>query len=130
MSHNPDGFRSRLKRNASAGKKLVDHNPAMYESYWETHDLSMKAGALDQRTKELVALALVVVMICDVCITFHVRACLKAKASREEIYDVLNVAVMQGDGSALVHANYAVEALDEYLAGRSEHSPRPEPHGH
>ena len=130
MSHNSDGFRSRLKRNASAGKKLVDHNPEMYESYWATHDLSMKAGALDQRTKELVALALVVTMKCDVCITLHVRACLKAKASREEIYEVLNVAVMQGDGSALVHANYAVEALDEYLAGRSDNSTRPEPHSH
>ena len=55
-------------------------------------------------------------MQCDVCVSFHVRDCLDAGATREEIYDALNVAVMQGSGPAMVYAGYAVEALDEYLA--------------
>ena len=62
-------------------------------------------------------------MHCDVCLTMHVRDCLRAGASREEVYEALNVAVMEGDGPTMVYAGWAVEALEEYLAGR----PAPEP---
>ena len=126
----PGGYRDRLRRNAQAGKKLRDHHPALHESYWRTHDLAMQPGALDRKTKELIGLALVVSMQCDVCIAFHVRDCLAAGATREEIYDTLNVTVMQGNGPAMVYAGYAVEALDEYLAGREPAADRPGPHAH
>ena len=56
-------------------------------------------------------------MQCEVCIAFHVRDCLEAGATKEQIYDALNVVVMQGSGPAMVYAGYAVEALDELLAG-------------
>lgn len=126
----PGGYRQRLRANAAAGKKLADHQPELHRSYWRTHDLAMEAGALDRKTKELIGLALVVTMQCDVCIAFHVRDCLSAGATREEIYEALNVAVMQGNGPAMVYAGYAVEALDEYLAGREPAPDRPGPHTH
>ena len=132
MAVEPGGYRDRLRRNAAAGKKLSDHQSELHASYWRTHDLAMEAGALDRKTKELIGLALVVSMQCDVCIAFHVRDCLSAGASREEIYEALNVAVMQGSGPAMVYAGYAVEALDEYLAGREPASAptEPPPHRH
>lgn len=126
----PGGYRERLRRNAAAGKKLSDHNPELHRSYWKTHDLAMEPGALDRKTKELIGLALVVSMQCDVCIAFHVRDCLAAGATREEIYEALNVTMMQGNGPAMVYAGYAVEALDEYLAGRTPAEERPGPHAH
>ena len=97
---------------------MAEHQPELHASYWQTHDLAMADGALDRTTKELIGLALVVTMQCDVCIAFHVRDCLAAGATKEQIYEALNVAVMQGSGPAMVYAGYAVEALDEYLAGR------------
>ena len=110
----PGGYRDRLRRNAAAGRKLSAHQPELHQSYWRTHELAMEAGALDRKTKELIGLALVVAMQCDLCITFHLRSCLRAGATREEIYEALNVAVMQGSGPAMVYAGYAVEALDEF----------------
>jgi AhpD family alkylhydroperoxidase len=114
------GYRARVERSAAAGRKLARHDRELHRSYWKTHDLAMADGALDRKTKELIGLALVVTMQCDVCVSFHVRDCLAAGATREEIYDALNVAVMQGSGPAMVYAGYAVEALDEYLAEGSE----------
>jgi AhpD family alkylhydroperoxidase len=111
----PGGYRDRLRRNATAGRKLSNHQPELHKSYWQTHELAMEAGALDRKTKELMGLALVVAMQCDLCITFHLRACLRAGATKEEIYETLNVVVMQGAGPAMVYAGIAVEALDEYL---------------
>ena len=110
------GYRERVERSAAAGRKLARHNRELHRSYWKTHDLAMAEGDLDRKTKELIGLALVVVMQCDVCVSYHVRDCLEAGATTGEIYDALNVAVMQGSGPAMVYAGYAVEALDEYLA--------------
>ena len=108
--------RARLLRNAEAGQKLADHAPELHKAYWRTHRLAMAPGAIDHKTKELIGLALVVTMQCDVCVSFHVRDCIRAGCTREEMYDALNVALMQGSGPAMVYAGYAVEAIDEYLA--------------
>ena len=111
-----ESYRARVERSAAAGRELARHNRELHRSYWQTHDLAMADGHLDRKTKELIGLALVVSMQCDVCISYHVRDCLDAGATREEMYDALNVVVMQGSGPALVYAGYAVEAIDEYLA--------------
>lgn len=110
-------YQDRVKASAAAGRKLARHNRDLHESYWRTHQLAMADGVLDRKTKELIGLTLVVNMQCDVCVAFHVRDCLDAGATREEIYDALNVAVMQCGGPAMVYAGYAVEALDELEAG-------------
>jgi AhpD family alkylhydroperoxidase len=136
MAVTPGGYRDRLRTNTRAGRALAEHQPELHESYWRTHDLAMAPGALDSKTKELIGLALVVSMQCDVCIAFHIRDCLKAGASREEVIETLNVTVMQGSGPAMVYAGYAIEALDEFMDARST-SPRkdpaadrPPPHSH
>jgi AhpD family alkylhydroperoxidase len=124
------GYQERVKRSAAAGRKLARHNKELHQSYWRTHTLAMQDGDLDRRTKELIGLALVVSMQCDVCVAYHVRDCVDAGATREEIYDALNVAVMQCGGPALVYAGYAVEALDELLAGGELPSEPPAGHQH
>ena len=43
------------------------------------------AGALDLKTKQLVALAIGVAVRCDGCIAYHVHDALQAGAGREEI---------------------------------------------
>ena len=113
-----ESYGDRVKRSAAAGRQLARHNRELHASYWETHHLAMADGALPRKVKELIGLALVVEMQCDVCIAFHVRDCLDAGATREEILDALNVVVMQGAGPAMVYAGYAVEALDEMMAER------------
>lgn len=115
MASSTEGYRERLARNAAAGRKLSRHQPELHQAYWKVNRLAMQAGHLPQATKELIGLALVVQARCDVCISYHVRDCLKAGCTPEEIYEALNVAVAEGDGPTMVYAGYAVEALDEWL---------------
>lgn len=117
MATDKGSYSQRVTRSAAAGRKLAKYQKELHQSYWRTHDLAMEAGALDRKTKELIGLALVVSMQCDVCVAFHVRDCVEAGATKEEIYEALNVTVMQGSGPAMVYAGYAVEALDELLDG-------------
>ena len=115
-----ESYRERLRNNAKYGQKLEQHLPELFEAHWKRHKAAVKPGALDQKTKELIGLAVVVALHCDMCITFHVRDCLRAGASEEEIMEALGVAVMEGDGPALVYAGNAMEVLEEYQAAHDK----------
>lgn len=111
-----ESFRSRMHHNGKFVKRFQDHQSKLNEAFWAAHAAAMEPGALDRKTKELIGLALVVAKHCDVCITFHIRDCLRAGCTDDEIMEALGVAVMEGDGPTMVYAGNAVEALEEYRA--------------
>ncbi|WP_084418230.1 carboxymuconolactone decarboxylase family protein [Henriciella litoralis] len=61
-------------------------------------------GAIDHKTKELIALAIGVAKQCDACIGFHTKALKKLGASDEEVADALGVCVYMGGGPSLMYA--------------------------
>jgi AhpD family alkylhydroperoxidase len=71
-------------------------------------------GALDKKTKELIALALSVAVRCDPCIGFHTQALVKLGATRQELDETLGVAVYMGGGPSLMYAASAIKSFDEF----------------
>jgi AhpD family alkylhydroperoxidase len=71
-----------------------------------------RAGRLDAKTRELVALAAAITLRCDGCITVHAAAARKQGATREEIADVLGVAVSVNAGAAVVYSTRALDAFE------------------
>ena len=71
-----------------------------------------KPGALPAATKELVAVALAVHQGCADCILFHVSNAKAHGASRQELVEVLAVALEMGGGPSAVYASRALEAFD------------------
>ena len=69
-------------------------------------------ATIDNKTKELISLAIAVVTRCDHCILWHTDAVLEAGASHEEVVDALKVAVVMGGGPALTYAVDAYETLE------------------
>jgi len=76
-------------------------------------------GALDAKTKELVALGIGVAARCDGCITFHTRTALELGTTREELMEVLGMAIYMGGGPSLMYAALAVEAYDQHVAAKA-----------
>jgi AhpD family alkylhydroperoxidase len=74
---------------------------------------ALKAGALDTKTKELIAIAIGVAIRCDDCIAFHVKAAIGAGATREELMETLGMAVYMGAGPSVMYAAHAVEAMGQ-----------------
>jgi AhpD family alkylhydroperoxidase len=70
-------------------------------------------GALDKKTKELVALAISIALRCEGCIGFHTQAAKKAGASREEVLEIAGMAIYMGGGPSFVYAAQALEAYDQ-----------------
>jgi AhpD family alkylhydroperoxidase len=73
-------------------------------------------GALDAKTKELIALALGVAAHCDACIGFHVQALVRLGATRAEVEEALGMAVYMGGGPSLMYAADAIGAWEELSA--------------
>lgn len=75
-----------------------------------------KDGALEVKTKELIALALGVASRCDGCLAFHAKAAVKYGATREEVMEVLGMAIYMGGGPSVMYAALALEAYDQWKA--------------
>ena len=73
-------------------------------------------GPLGAKEKEFVALGMSVILRCEPCINFHVEALMKAGASREELGDVLAMAIQMGGGPGLMYAGHALGCWDELAA--------------
>lgn len=73
-------------------------------------------GALDRKTKELIALALGVAAHCDGCIGFHVRTLVKLGATKAEVEEALGMAIYMGGGPSLMYAAEALGAYDQLQA--------------
>jgi AhpD family alkylhydroperoxidase len=71
-------------------------------------------GALDRKTKELIALALSVASHCDACIGFHVEALVKLGATRAEVEEALGMAIYMGGGPSLMYSADALAAWEEF----------------
>lgn len=71
-------------------------------------------GALDAKTKELVALGIAIAARCDGCIAFHTRTAHELGTSREELMEVAGMAIYMGGGPSLMYAALALQAYDQH----------------
>lgn len=68
-------------------------------------------GALDSRTKQLIAVAVAHITQCPWCIESHVKAAGRAGASPEQIMEAIWVAAEMRAGASAAHALKAVETM-------------------
>jgi AhpD family alkylhydroperoxidase len=71
-----------------------------------------REGALDAKTKELLALVASTVLRCNDCIDYHIIQCVDDGWSDDELYDALNVALIVGGSIVIPHLRHAVESID------------------
>ena len=88
--------------------------PGTMKGFGLLHQESMKAGALGEKEKELIALGIGIAVRCDGCIAFHTHEALANGASPEEVSETIGVAISMGGGPALMYAAHALEALEQF----------------
>ncbi|CAN5298450.1 carboxymuconolactone decarboxylase family protein [soil metagenome] len=88
--------------------------PDVYKGFAELHKAAFAPGALDQRTKELIALAIGVVEECDGCIASHAQAAVKAGASKQEAAEAIGVTFLMKGGPATIYGPRAYDAFCEF----------------
>jgi len=88
--------------------------PQVYTGYKQLHDSALGGGALDARTKELIALAIAVSKECDGCIAAHAHAAVSRGASPAEAAEAIGVTFLMNGGPATVYGARAFAAFQEF----------------
>jgi AhpD family alkylhydroperoxidase len=68
-------------------------------------------GALDAKTKQIIAVAVAHATQCPYCIQGHTKAALRAGARPEELMEAIWVAAEMRAGGACAHANIALAVM-------------------
>lgn len=77
-------------------KAIKEHHPELAILIKEMDRVMVTDGALDRKTKRLIALACIAVRMCEDCVYPQARVAKNYGASKEEIVEALNVAVLTG----------------------------------
>ena len=104
----------RSRRPADADPRAAARDPAGVRRYRELHDAALAAGALDVRTKELIALAIAVSKECDGCIAAHAHAAVLHGATVAEAAEAIGVTFLMNGGPATVYGARAFAAFQEF----------------
>jgi AhpD family alkylhydroperoxidase len=88
--------------------KVIANDPAMLKRTWESVKQIMAPGALDQRTKEMVYLAVSITNGCDYCTVSHTAAARKAGMTDAMLHELIAVIGMANETNRIVNA-YRVE---------------------
>ena len=102
------------KRISGDIRKLRKDIPDTMQAFSALAQAATRDGALDRKTKELIALALGVAARCDGCIGFHTEALVKLGATRQEVEETLGMAVYMGGGPSLMYAADAIAAFEQF----------------
>ncbi len=94
--------------------------PDVYDGYRQMHAAAYAAGALDEKTKELIALAIAVSKECDGCIASHARGAARTGATESEVAEALGVTIAMNGGPATVYGPRAFAAFREFAGTQAD----------
>jgi AhpD family alkylhydroperoxidase len=90
--------------------------PTVDQGFSRLQDAAPSAGALDAKTKELLALAIAVSKECDSCIAAHARGAVGEGATPEEAAETIGVAILMNGGPDTAYGPRAFAAFEELYA--------------
>jgi len=99
-------------------KELADKKAALAPkniTAWRNFSKTVfEAGALPEKTKQLIAVAVAHVTQCPYCIQSHTTQAIRKGASKEEIMEAIWVASEMRAGAAYAHATIAMAEMDKH----------------
>jgi AhpD family alkylhydroperoxidase len=87
--------------------------PEAMQGFGQLAKAAMAEGAVSEKHKELIALAIGITQHCSGCIGFHVKALKRLGATKAELEEMLAVCVYMGGGPALMYASEALAAWEQ-----------------
>ncbi len=77
-----------------------------------------KEGAIPKKYKEMMGLVASLVLRCDDCITYHIIQCVNEGITKEEFYELINIALVVGGSITIPHVRRAVKTFNELIENK------------
>lgn len=94
----------------TVGQKFPNYLGAFMAFKEETE----KEGALDAKTKKLIAIGLSIASHCEWCIAMHTKDALDAGATPEQVMEVVLLASLMGGAPSLMLGQKVMQAIEEF----------------
>ncbi len=98
-------------------RELRDRIPGVYSGFAAIDHAAVSDGALSEKVKQLIALAISVTRECDGCVAAHAKAAARAGATEPEVAEALGVAIQMNGGPGTVWGPRAFAAFREFADG-------------
>ena len=95
--------------------KILNSGYRDFNKFFALDNKAYIDGALPAKTKELMGLAASMVMRCNDCIFYHIDRSIQEGASREELHETFNIALIIGGSIVVPHLRYAFEVMEDIL---------------
>ena len=118
--------------------QLGSEIPGPMTGFARLHKKAVEQGALSSKVKEMMALAISIVVGCEGCIAYHVHDAVVAGATRQELLETIGVGILMGGsapspnrssnlgrvgvGSGSIYAAHALDAVEQFLTGEEKQS--------
>lgn len=111
-THKSEFHRYRSEMN----EKILGSGFKDYQKFFALDNKAYLDGALPAKTKELMGLVASMVLRCNDCIFYHLDRSVVEGATREELYEAMNIALIVGGSIVIPHLRFAFESLEELTA--------------
>ena len=95
--------------------QLGQELPGPMSGFARLHKKAVEEGALATKVKEMMALAISIVVGCDGCLAYHVHDAVQAGATRQELLETIGVALLMGGGPGSIYAAHALDAIEQFM---------------
>jgi AhpD family alkylhydroperoxidase len=106
-------WKDTLRHTSSILTPLRADQATTAKGFHALHEAALAPGALSTLEKELIALAIAVSKQCNDCIGYHVKAAIRAGATRAQVAETVNVCVLMNGGPGYMYGAKAIEAYDQ-----------------
>jgi AhpD family alkylhydroperoxidase len=96
-------------------EKILNSGFRDFNKFFALDNKAYINGALSAKTKELMGLSASMVLRCNDCIFYHIDRAIAEGATREELYETFNVALIVGGSIVIPHLRYAFQVMEEIL---------------
>jgi AhpD family alkylhydroperoxidase len=98
---------------AEIAERRKELAPGIHDAFLEFSRQVFADGALDEKTKQLIAVAVAHVTQCPYCIRAHTRAALRKGASEQQLMEAIWVAAEMRAGGAYAHSALALDTAGQ-----------------
>jgi len=95
--------------------KILNSGFRDYKKFFALDNKAYINGALPAKTKELMGLVASMVLRCNDCIFYHIDRSIQEGATREELHESFNIALVVGGSIVIPHLRYAFDIMDDII---------------
>lgn len=107
------GLREFREFREMANNTIIRDGNTNTKKFFALDESVYREGIINTKTKEMLGLVSSMVLRCDDCINYHIIRCKEEGVTKEEFYEIFNIALVVGGSIVIPHFRRAVIFLEE-----------------